>query len=353
MTAEGIVGLAALGLAVWAAAKSLPRPTALDWERLFKVALSTAIRGELERAGGERGDWSSAVLGRVLYHPAGRRPEALLAAPSPDDVAVPARPGERALAEALAKLPDPVSRFSAMYKDDPAVEAALLCHPDDLGPDYDPRGPLGPASGWDAVAAWGDEVQAAVARRLSAHVLLEVGGTGALAEAMGAAVPALRAAHVPVPREGEGSAEALAGALLGVALRPEERLLLVCSGEAALATVAALAGAPGARDRVRAVVSLGGDLQGGARAAWMAEHFTHDRKDLELNLAVPYLAVVATDPARPLARPWADQRFPDPPLPSHGRQSIDPIDLGPLVLADLDPAALARALWVVLAFRVG
>ena len=47
MALELIAEVAAAGLAAWAAWLSVPRPPALDWQRLFKTTLSMGLYGEI------------------------------------------------------------------------------------------------------------------------------------------------------------------------------------------------------------------------------------------------------------------------------------------------------------------
>lgn len=338
------VELAALGVAVWAAAKSVPRPPARDWERLFKVALATVIRGEVEAAGGDVAAWRGRVVGRVLYHPgAGTRPELKLLDPASVKLPVPPLELERGLTEALAKLPDPAARFRRMYVDDPAVEAALLEHPEALGDAYDPGRGLGPKLDWDAVAAWTPPLQEALARRLEAVVLVDLGAD--LGGRLAAAVPGLR--HATVSPDDT----ALASTLLAQAPAASDRLALLVRGPAVRPTLRALESSMVLRDRVVAVLAIGAPLQATEQdQAWMAEHFRHDRMDPELNHAVPYAAVLDVAPDGSDLSSWAGMRFPVPPEVKSGRHAIDAIDLGPLVLRELPPDAVARAIGVTLAF---
>lgn len=91
---------------------------------------------------------------------------------------------------------------------------------------------------------------------------------------------------------------------------------------------------PGLRDRTRAVVLAGADL--GAAADWLAERFSHDTLDLELDRALPYLTL-RTAPGQVLRQP-----APDP----TGREGVEVIDLGEVDALDAD---LGRALQLVLA----
>lgn len=345
MSLVSAVELLALGLAVWAALQSIPQPVSLDWERLFKVALSTVLRGEVEAAGGDRQAWEAAVRGRVLYHPAaGPRPEEKLVRPDPGALPVPPLPGERALTGALAALSDPEARFTRMYLADAVADEALFSHPAELGPAYDPA-LLAAGLDWDALAAGAEPARDALRRRLASVIWVDIGGGLARAAAAGLGA---RAAEVELPREDE----AAAAALLALVPHPADRLVLVAAGEAAPGLLRALLAGPLLRDRLAAVVVVGGALGTDETRAWLAENFQHDRLDPELNRTIPYAVLVEVDPDAPLARPWEHQRLPIPDPSPSGRQAIEVLELGPLALGSLPEAAVARALAVVLAFRL-
>lgn len=345
MTVEHWVELGALLLAVWAAWKTVPSPPVLSWERLFKVTLAALIRGELEQAGADRPDWEAAVRGRVCFHPdAGPTPERLLGLGSLEELGGAMEPGPRALAERLAALPDPESRFKAMFADDRVLEEHLLIHPDDLGEAYDPARALG--VGWDAVAAWDEGLQAALARRLADVELVQIGAALPMAEAL----PGARVASI-------GAEEALLAALEGRVKAAADRLVLLVGGEAVHPVLRALHASPGLRDHVLAVVSVGGavggdgdagDEEGRSRDAWLAACFQHNQLDPELNHAIAYMSVVDVDPLAPLARSWAEQRFPVREAPATGRVAIEAVDLGVVPLRALEERVVARGLWVVL-----
>lgn len=348
MSLEGWVELAALGLAVWAARLSLPRAPRFDAERLFKVALANALRGELEARGGDLAAWREAVLGRVMYHPAaGAAPEALALDPASVSLPVPPPEGARALVEKLGALPDAAARLGWMYAEDPAVETALLGHPDELGPDYDPGPRLAPGVGWDALAAWTPEVTAALARRFESAVLVELGG--GLAEALVEAAPGVRLARVDPTRL---DAAALAAALVAVVPRPVDRLILVGEGDAVPRAIGALAASAPLRDALMGLVSVAGALgaAGSPARVSLESSFRHEILDPEVHRSLPYLTLI--DGAAP-PEVWPAQRLPEPPPPPTGRLTIDRLDLGPCDLAGLSRPALARALWVVLAWRLG
>lgn len=348
MQPETLVELSALALAAWAAIKSIPRPPALDWERLFKVALATVIRGEVERAGGALPEWEQAVLGRVLYHPAaGDQPERKLIDPLSAPVPVPARPGERALIEALAKLGDVPARFKWMYTEEHGAAEALFLHPEALGAAYDPALALAPGLDWEALAGWTEPVQQALARRLDFVILVDLGG--ALGAALAEAAPGMRSVTEDPTLEGE----ALATALLGRLSAPSDRLVVLAQGSAALTLLQAMRHSPALIDRVAAVVSVAGALSASPEdAAWLEQNFTHEGMEPELHRAIPYISLLDAAPDGSSPLPWPAQRFPSPPPVSSGRDAIDAIDLGPLVLSALRPRDVARALGLLLSRRL-
>lgn len=350
MGLDAWVELATLGLAVWAASRSVPRPPKLDWERLFKTALSVQllVRGQAEPDEA----LPAKIRAALLFQPAGGpRPELKLLDPATAPVPVPPLPGERALVEALGRLSDPAARFNRMYLEDPLSEAALLEDPELLGPDYHPSR-LAPGLDWEAVAAWSEPLQEALGRRLSAAVIVDL--SGALGARMVEQTPALRRLAPELPEAPEALAEALLGALEAAS----DRLVLLGDGAAALRAVRALEAAPALRDRAGAVISLGGALGSGREdRAWFLENFQHELLDPELNRAIPYVSCASTPSTAPvdeaLLEGWERQRFPVPPAPRSGRSALDPIDLGPLALDLVPEDALARALTLLLAFRLG
>ena len=342
MNAELIVEIAALGLAGWAAMKSVPRPPARDWSRLFHVTLSTVIRGRIETADGSAEDWERAVLGTVLYNPAARRPEQLVAQPDPSTIPTPALDGERALVERLAALSDADERWRFLFHQDHRVLDALFDDPASLGPAHDPASNLAPDVDWDDLAAWSSALQAALLRRLDGVTLVTL-GDDALAEGLKSALPEGRVVSLAV--EAAADAEALR-AIPEVA---HERLLLLARGAAAAHVLTVLADHGDLVDRLAGVVSIGGELDGPE----VREAFTHERLEPEVLRAIPYFALTVVDPSEPLGRSWSAQRLPEPPLPPSGRIGLERIQLGAISSPGLDADALARALLHVVAVRHG
>jgi len=331
-----------VGLAAWAAWLSTGRPPTLDWQRLFKTALSTGLYGEVIAASGGRADWERAVVTLVPYHPAARDEPARLSAPDLETIPTPALPGERALVESLQGLSTPAERFARMFSDNEATRDALMTDPSSLGAAFDPVGAIGVGADWEAISKWGEPVRSGLVRSLSHIVLVGVGSdlAGVMAAQIGSRGLRL---------EAEGLIDALDTALES----PSDRLVLIGEGAGIQVIIRAMHAHPGLRDRVLAVISLGGQItQTDEQKLWMAENFTQPAMDTELNRSTPYLSAVLVDAHDPLAVDWEAQRWPNPPPDRTGRTPIQPVDLGPLPAVWLTERAegLARALWVVLAF---
>ena len=116
----------------------------------------------------------------------------------------------------------------------------------------------------------------------------------------------------------------------------------------------------GLRDRVRAVVSVGGVLGGrtdedgpwgeASIRDWMAAWFRHRELDTEAQRSTPYLALQwldrSADPPGVPGLPLGSARFPEPADEGGLDAYVDPLDLGP-VPTDVPLEQAARALWAV------
>ncbi len=287
MTLEGWVTLGAAALAAWGAWLSVPRSPVLDWERLFKLTLATLHRGEVEAIGGDAASWRERLEG---------------------------------------------------FLTDPTAAETLMEDPADLGADWDPEPVLGAGATWDAIAAWDAPVREGLTRRLG-HVVFACAGPS-LAENIRAAN--LRAVDVPV---GAPPAESLAAPLTALS----DRLIILCDGARAGPLMRMLAQTPALRDRLLALVSIGGALPP-EDAEWLKEAFTHEAFDTELLRTTPYASIVDVDPGRSGETDQAAQRFPIPPPPTHDFKTIASVCLGPLPLARVSTDLLTRALLVTLAY---
>ena len=333
---ESAVELLVLALALaatWLSVRSSPE---LDWERLWKMVLATCIRGQVEQSGGDQEVWWGR-LDAVPFHPAGRMAYDKCFRPSLEAIPVPAVPGEQALVEALVSLDDPQARADFMFRQSEAAKDALMSDPDLLGSAYAPFRAIPPDVSWEDIAAWDAEVQRAIARRMHDVVIAAVGmDTQALTEA----VP-----HGAVFAVDSVSAEGL----IALLKEDHQRLIIMTRGDAVNSVIRLLHGHPLIRDRVLAVISLGGAIQGPENKDWMDRNFQHVAFDTELNRRTLYMAI--TDPGDGF-QDASDQCFPDPAVPPSGWNPVESVDLGPLPLAQQDPEVLARALWVLLCFCV-
>ena len=340
MTIEMAVEILALLVAIWATWLTIPRPPALDWERLFKTALATVIRGEVEAENGDAKAWEERLRSEVPYHPAGRDLERWLSAPDMDTIQTPALDGERALVAALSILPDPVARYQHATGGDPKGLDLLMSDPAWLGPDYDPASILGPGATWDGIAAWSPEVVEGLMRRLSHLVFV---GVGSRDWAALCPVPGIRIQTVE-----NATTEQLKQQVESALERASDRLIFGVTDGHSDVVLQLMTEDMLIRDRVLGVVSIGVDVcTPWAKAAW-----THHGMEPELHRRIPFISMVDVDGAQPLARDWAMQRFWEPDVPEGSRKSIQAIDLGPVPLAALSDRVLGRALWTTLTFRL-
>lgn len=358
MTDPGTVVAAALALGLSAAAAWLHRPSveALEGERWFKVALATLLRGATEAGGGDAAAWERAVRRFVPYHPACRDAGRALSTPHLGVAPGPPRVGERALMDALAAEASGEARWRALFEGEASLDA-LMGDPADLDA---PEDVLGPEGAWEALARVGAGDAAAweaLRTRVDATwVVVEGHGPcAALGEALAAAAGP-RAVRVPVDR---GVPEALVEVLSAA----DARWVAVGVGEGAPRVLRALVSEPALRDRLLAMLSIGGVLGGwsgqdgtygeAALRDELAARFRADVLDTERSRITPYLSVQATDRGAAVdgvpGLSVAAQRFPPPPeVPSVS--TLEAVDLGVLPVAeDLPLPLVARALMVVTA----
>jgi hypothetical protein len=366
------VAAAALGLSLSAGWLMLPRAPRLDGERWFKVMLATVLLGEIEARGGKDAAWLEAVIRFVPYHPAGREPEGKVRGPATWRPPGAWLEGEQALMEALTAEPDAQARFKRMYDLDERGIEARTADPHDLGPEYDPGRLLGPGGGWSELMAWGagdERFAEALRRKLPVTWALVPGHPDRPSgpDVLGAILGLLGDSTAPISWSGEDAEQA------AVAVRDElqtlvpisaNRVIVVAAADGVHVVLRALQGDPGLRDRVAAVVSVGGVVTGwpddpgpfGADAVgtWMAQHYTQRELDTEVIRLTPYLALQWLDRAQvpPGALdgvPLQVRRFHEP---DHARveRAVEPVDLGPLpVDPELPLERVAQALVAVVA----
>ena len=323
----------AAALALYAGWLTLPRPVELDWERFFKLAMVTVIRGPLEEEEASAEQWMEAGRQQVWFHPAARQLDAKVADPGGYEPPFPALPGERALLEVLAGLPV-AERLHATFA--LGADDVLYDDPANLGEGWQLPPILGPDADWDAVASWSEKVIDGLKRRheVARWVLM---GADPLVEPLRLAL-----GDEAVLVVGEDAAEVLDQQLAQLS----DRAVFVAHGDRVDHLVRLLHARPDLRDKALAIVAL----QANFDAAWMAENFDHVSMDTELSRATPYFHVWFGGDLTSLST----SRWPDPEVPATGRVSVAPIDLG-LLPGDLDtadPVVLGRALLLTVTARV-
>lgn len=360
MSLEGVVALAALGIALIAVWLTIPRPLERQWQRLFKVGLSVLIAGEVEAERGStddaaRAEWERRVLGVVHWHPLARMLDDKLLDPRVGALPSPMLEGERALVEALARLPGPVERFAWMMTEDQRAVAELLGDPQELGPAHDPALVLGPAAGWSELSSWSPGLQGLLARRLGDVVLALDGADDALAIALTEAVAGLRILRLSAasaqPRS-EASLNELFSSLEAALVKPSDRVVLLAVRGGAERSLAALVEGAGLRDRCLGVMLIAPPLAEPGLAALVAERFDNEHLDTEMKRAIPYFCLADVDPAHPLNPSPSSQILRQPAPLSSGRSAVEVVDLGSVDLRALPPRVLARGLLFLLAFRL-
>jgi hypothetical protein len=230
---------------------------------------------------------------------------------------------------------------------------------------------LGSGAGWDELAAWAAEPDASFASCLrqsntAIWVLIEGMPRPGCPPVLDALAVLLGKASRRIPwREGspEDRVKDVVTALRQWAPAPGDQVILVGAGEGAHLAVRSLTTAIDLRDRVRAVLSVGGVVMGlpddsspyGARALtdWMAHWFRHEHLDPDTVRLTPYFSLQwvdrEQDPLGALGIPVAASRFPTPEdEDSGGLEVVECVDLG---LMSVDPELpierVAQALWTV------
>lgn len=342
-----LLWLIAIALALGAGWLTIPRAPTLDWERLFKLALLTRLRGQIEATGEGAERWLSEGRKRVWYHPAGRDAAQKVMDPQRYTIPVPALAGERALMDQLRTHTTAAARLAAMYGS--GADEPLYEDPAELGEAWSLSALLGQGADWDALAALSAPLIEALRRRNDRRRWVVVADEGAAPRALVGELEALlgpdRARFV-----GATDPEELARGLDACVPELADRLVIVAVGEAVPRTLEVLRAELGLRDRLVAFVALSAAL--GPSADWMATQFTHEGMDTELNRRTAYLslAFVAPDvdpPGEP-GLPAVDARILAPPTPESGRVVIEAIDLGllPGSLETYPPELLAAGLLV-------
>ncbi len=347
MSTVALVGWATLGTALVAAWYAMPRYPPLDGERWFKALLYRSLRAAGHEVGSVELAWS----------PLGRWAERKLVHPGVESIPGAALPGEAALVAALAELVGPSERFDRLYGD--SVDG--LVSGDEVAA-LDPARWLGPGRGWGCVDAGGiDQLVARAERRMDARWLVlttrdaEPSELTAALRAWGQHVDVTDWLSGPEDPTAAGEPEATEDALgkqLFEALtfeRPQERLLVAAVGPAIVPLLRCLVARADLRDRVLAVLSVGGPMLGVPGGEgwldpatcddWMARNLRHGALDVEVVREIGYLGMQwlerGTDPPSGYGVPVQRARFPDPTYDGAEPATLVTVDLGVL------PAPLA------------
>ncbi len=341
----------ATGLAAMVAWLMWPRPPNLDGERWFKLMIAILLRGEVEARGGSAADWRAAVRTWAPYHPAVRFPERMVSGPQPG---MDAHPAETELARRLAAVEDPAARWAILYDEEGPARDPTLTDPVDLPPDYDIRKWLATA-GWDDLALWGAGAPTPIIAAL--HTVFD-GTTFLFVHDDPPGPPIVDALSGLLPerpvevRAGGFDVTPLERALLALPEREEHRFVLLGMGRGIQTLLSGLHASPGWRDRVLAVLSLGGAIVTPESAPWMEANFTHRAFDTERARLTPYMCLQwldrDCDPPGAFGLPIEQARFPPPRSEPLVPEAIEVVDLGVLP-ADSDPDRVAKALLTLLA----
>ncbi len=397
MTTSPVLAVAACALLLVLLAAWLlqPRPVQVAGEAGFKWLLGQVLRARA-------GDWRETAASVLPFHPLGRFAERKIVEPRERGVLDTPLPGEVALVEQLAGLPDAGARWDVLrgvvvpwIEDEGALDAGS--HPSRwLGPQW--RSQLG-AEG--------------VLRRLGARLVVVAGRSLGGAPDLGAGLrDVVHTAKVSLGPEGwcalevfrralglvaevpsltddlgalgaraltvlhQSHAEGLAAEIEKIAPDPT-RLVILVTGDAGPLVLRVLVGDVPLRDRVVAVAGVGaafggwpgraGPLSEAACADWNDAWFRHEHLDVEVVRRVPYAAVVWMDPSQSPpgvgGLPAASQRLPKPRFVGAGGflQPMEPAVVEVLDLGVLDPRhpppvdALRDALviWVGIAALAG
>lgn len=290
-TSTLVVATATLAVGCAAAWFSIPRPPELEGELWFKRILLRRLRAV-----------GADVRGSVPYHPLGRHVERKLCHPGLEALPGPALPGEEELVAGLAAIPR-TERYGLMFDGGPHADLEPVAGV------QDPSTWLGPGMGWEALDDGTEALAEGAERRRHARWVVVHGevpeGTPDVVPAFGEFAQLLDAGDLNAP--GEEVATRLATSLLeGLGDDPSERIIVAGVGTGIIALLRALALAPDLRDRIVAVLSVGGTIGGwegreGLLAPevcrdWNEAHFRHELLDVEVVREVPYLCVQWLDP---------------------------------------------------------
>ena len=302
------VALATLGLALFVARLHVSGHGEQRAGFWFRLMLATALRGRVEKDGGDAETWKEKVLRFVA-------------------------PLKKATTDASVAEPE------------------LLADPLNAGEGYDPSRFFGQDCGWNAVAEIGCSAKpaflAAVGRRWPVNWLFVDSWVDreepAFLSALQATVPGPVSKLRLTDEVREERVQHLMDACREALKTNTNQLVIVAADEAVFVALQALVQTVDVRDRLAAFVGIGAVLQGDSEQSgefgqasmqdWMETWFCHERLDTEADRWIPYLSLH-----------WQHRgdEFPDP---GEGHKVIDVLNLGALpATADLPLELFARTL---------
>lgn len=341
-----------------------PSPPDLDGERWFKSVLATLLRGAVEDSGGTVQVWEERVHREVLFHPAGRFPAEKVLIGSQFRPPLPLVEGEQALLERFDVLATPKQRWRWMFWEEELGQAARLMDPVELGESYSPQRWIGAGFDWDGVAGAGVEFGACRQRLRSEGIRWVIftdtslhpvcqEWSASLKEELGESALLLHwdenAVHLPD----------FLTQINDWIQAPSDRFVCLGIGRGVPLLLRTLAEDPALRDRVYAVVSIGGALRGtgehelwGSASfnSWLEHHYDYVSLDTEMARETPYFSIGLSDMEHPnlgFAGLGLDEMiFPELPAERAPVEGVSPISLGCLPMQSDERHLAVRALWI-------
>ena len=273
--------------------------------------------------------------------------------------------GEQALLERLDTIARIPERWRYLYHDDEFGRTARVSDPMELGEKYEPAHWLGQGLNWDALAAGGGDFS-------KVHDALRTKELRWILVNDASMHPVLLEWGQRLEKEMAGDLLVLNWSADDVTIEdvlkrvnewidaPSDRFVCVGLGRGVPILLRCLAEDPALRDRVYAVVSIGGALQGvGTHALWgttsfqhwMSQDYNYVALDTEMARETPYFSIGLLDPEHPRFGigeiALEDMHFPE--LPQQDRapvEGVTPVSLGVLPAHSSSKSLAARALWV-------
>jgi len=359
-----LIALFACFIAVCTAVLMRSSPPELQGELWFKSILATLIRGWVDDAGGAAEVWEQTVHKEILYHPAGRLAAQKVVNGSTFQPPLPLLEGEQALQERFDTLPNSQSRWRWMFWDEELGQSARLRDPQELGEAYLPQRWMGTGFDWDAIADAAVDFRPQRNRLRSEGVRWVIFTDSTLH-------PVCAQWCLTLKQELGGDAllldwdpstveiKDLLTTINGWIQTPSDRFVCLGLGRGVPLLLQSLAEDPALRDRVYAVISVGGAIQGSgshklwgreAVQEWVSNRYDYVSLDTEMARETPYFSLGLWDPeeaAFGFAGLGLDEMvFPELPKERAPVEGVCPISLGCLPVESETRHLAVRALLI-------